>query len=179
MSNDKKQVGGDHYKHMEMDPAEFCAINDIPFLEGNVIKYVCRHQYKNGIEDLNKAIHYLEILMGHHYNHSYHQSKHSSIKPNMKELIKLVVEWGEDRDLIHHYNANRQMLKVMEEVGELAGGLAKNKRKDIMDAIGDSLVTLIILSAQLELDPEECLRMAYREISSREGETIDGVFVKK
>lgn len=46
-----------------MEPAEYCAINNIPFMEGNVIKYVCRHSKKNGVEDLRKAMHYLEMLI--------------------------------------------------------------------------------------------------------------------
>lgn len=70
------------------------------------------------------------------------------------------------------------MLKVTEEIGELAGSIAKNKREDTIDAIGDSFVTLIILSAQLALDPTECLQQAYNEIADRKGETVNGVFVK-
>lgn len=70
------------------------------------------------------------------------------------------------------------MLKVTEEIGELAGSIAKNKRDDTIDAIGDSFVTLIILSAQLGLDPAECLQQAYNEIANRKGETVDGVFIK-
>lgn len=61
--NKEKQIGGHHYKNMVMEPAEYCAINNIPFMEGNVIKYVCRHSEKNGVEDLRKAIHYLEMLI--------------------------------------------------------------------------------------------------------------------
>lgn len=61
--NKEKQVGGRHYKHMVMEPAEYCAINNIPFIEGNIIKYVCRHSQKNGVEDLKKAMHYIEMLM--------------------------------------------------------------------------------------------------------------------
>lgn len=56
------QVGGDHYKELKIQPAEYCAKNDIGFLEGNVIKYVTRHKSKNGIEDINKAIHCLELI---------------------------------------------------------------------------------------------------------------------
>jgi len=52
-----------HYEHLKIDVAEFCSINDIPFLEGNIIKYVCRWKQKNGIEDLQKAKHYIEMLI--------------------------------------------------------------------------------------------------------------------
>ena len=45
-----------------IQPVEFITKNSIPYLEGNVIKYVCRHQSKNGIEDIKKAIHYLQLI---------------------------------------------------------------------------------------------------------------------
>lgn len=57
----QKEVGGEHYK-MKIQPIEFITANDIPFIEGNVIKYVCRHKKKNGVQDIDKAIHYLELL---------------------------------------------------------------------------------------------------------------------
>jgi len=57
------QVGGSHYKNMAIQPTYFCHVNGIPFLEGNVIKYVCRHTHKNGRQDIEKAIHYLQLLL--------------------------------------------------------------------------------------------------------------------
>ena len=65
-----KQVGGKHYKHMRIQPTEFISVNEIPFIEGNVIKYVCRHAHKNGREDILKAIHYLELILEYDYNES-------------------------------------------------------------------------------------------------------------
>ena len=62
-----KQIGGEHYKHMKIQPTEFISVNGIPFIEGNVIKYVCRHAHKNGKEDVLKAIHYLNLLIEYHY----------------------------------------------------------------------------------------------------------------
>jgi hypothetical protein len=58
-----KQEGGDHYKSMKIQPVEFITANNIGFLEGNVIKYICRHETKNGAEDIRKAIHYCELLL--------------------------------------------------------------------------------------------------------------------
>ena len=60
-ANDR-QVDGDHYQ-TEIQPWDFIVANEIPFLEGNVIKYVCRHREKNGVRDLMKAKHYLEKLI--------------------------------------------------------------------------------------------------------------------
>jgi hypothetical protein len=58
-----KQVGGNHYDRMKIQPITFIVDNDIPFIEGNIIKYVCRWKDKGGIEDLKKAKHYLDILI--------------------------------------------------------------------------------------------------------------------
>ena len=56
------QVGGSHYKQFNIQPTEYILANNLGFLEGNVIKYVTRYKYKNGVEDIDKAIHYLQIL---------------------------------------------------------------------------------------------------------------------
>ena len=56
-----KQVGGNHYKLFLIQPYEFISKNNLSFFQGNVIKYVCRYLNKNGIEDLNKIIHYCEL----------------------------------------------------------------------------------------------------------------------
>lgn len=58
-----KQVGGSHYKDMPIQPNVFIVKNNLGWFEGNVIKYVCRHKFKNGVQDLEKAIHYLELLI--------------------------------------------------------------------------------------------------------------------
>jgi hypothetical protein len=57
------QVGGGHYKKYTIQPTEFCIKNNIPFAEGCVIKYVTRWRDKNGIQDLEKAKHYIEMLI--------------------------------------------------------------------------------------------------------------------
>ena len=57
-----KQIGGNHYKSMAIQPVEFIDKNGIGFIEGCVIKYVCRHQSKNGVQDIDKAIHFLKLL---------------------------------------------------------------------------------------------------------------------
>lgn len=57
------QVAGDHYKKMKIQPVEFIHTNSIGYIEGNIIKYVCRWRAKNGIKDLEKAQHYLALLI--------------------------------------------------------------------------------------------------------------------
>lgn len=66
-----KQEGGNHYKDMAIQPVEFITANNLGFLEGNVVKYICRHHAKNGAEDIKKAIHYCEMLL---------QTKYGEIK---------------------------------------------------------------------------------------------------
>jgi len=58
----KKQVAGSHYRQFPIQPIEFIVKNNLPFIEGNIIKYICRWQDKGGVEDLNKVIHYVELL---------------------------------------------------------------------------------------------------------------------
>jgi hypothetical protein len=68
MKSYKKQIGGNHYKKYKIQPTEFCIKNNIGFCEGNIIKYVLRFRDKNGIEDLKKAQHYINLLIDTHKN---------------------------------------------------------------------------------------------------------------
>lgn len=63
MSALDQQVSGSHYKDLPIQPVEFIYKNNIGYLEGNVIKYICRHRAKNGLADLEKAKHYIELLI--------------------------------------------------------------------------------------------------------------------
>lgn len=61
------QEGGDHYKKYKIQPIEFCFVNNIPVLEANAQKYILRHADKNGMGDLRKARHYLELMAEMYY----------------------------------------------------------------------------------------------------------------
>jgi hypothetical protein len=63
MSALETQVDGSHYKKLKIQPVEYIHANEIGYMEGNVIKYVSRWKEKNGIKDLEKAKHYLELLI--------------------------------------------------------------------------------------------------------------------
>jgi len=63
MKSYKKQVGGSHYKKYKIQPIEFIVKNNIGFVEGNVIKYILRFKEKGGVLDLEKAKHYIELLI--------------------------------------------------------------------------------------------------------------------
>jgi hypothetical protein len=58
-----KQVGGSHYKNLKIQPVEYNHANELPFIEGSVVKYVTRHREKGGAKDIRKAIHFLELLL--------------------------------------------------------------------------------------------------------------------
>mgnify|MGYP004455145143 FL=1 len=62
-----KQIGGTHYKKMKIQPSKFVIENKLLFPEGNVIKYICRHQYKGGKEDLEKAKHFIDMIIERDY----------------------------------------------------------------------------------------------------------------
>ena len=63
MSSKKHQVGGDHYQVQSIQPIDYILANELDFCEGNIVKYITRWKYKNGLEDLKKARHYLDFLI--------------------------------------------------------------------------------------------------------------------
>jgi len=67
MSVYNKQIGGTHYRKMKIQPSKFVIENKLLFPEGNVIKYICRHQYKGGKEDLEKAKHFIDMIIERDY----------------------------------------------------------------------------------------------------------------
>ena len=67
MSSYDKQVGGNHYKDMAIQPSEFVNKNKMLFAEGNAIKYICRHNNKGGKQDLEKAKHYIDMIIERDY----------------------------------------------------------------------------------------------------------------
>ena len=91
----------------------------------------------------------------------------------------LITEWAHDRNLIHGSTAQAQMVKLMEEAGELASGIARDQRDIISDSIGDCAVVLIILAEQCGLDFADCVAQAYDEIKNRKGRMVDGFFQKE
>lgn len=96
----------------------------------------------------------------------------------MNSLTSLIEQWATDRNL-HTADPNKQMLKLGEEFGELCQGMAKGNHEQIIDSIGDMYVVMTILSMQLGLDIEECIKQAYEEIKDRKGKMVNGVFVKE
>ena len=120
---------------------------------------------------------------------------------NFEELKTKVEEWAEDKDLLHEENADKQFMKFIEEVFEFKTEMdilvryreyyRENPQKKIPKAeheritkkaeleLGDVMVTLIVLSKQLNVDIVECLEMAYEKISKRKGKTVNGIFYRE
>lgn len=115
---------------------------------------------------------------------------------NFEELKKFVLEWADDKDLLHAENADVQFMKFIEEVfefktefdylcrigqspEEVYSDYEQIETQENMDLeMGDIFVTLIILCEQIGIDPVYCLSKAYEKISKRTGKTINGQFIK-
>ena len=97
----------------------------------------------------------------------------------MDKLIENVRVWADQKNLLKKENSKAQMLKVLEEIGETAGALLKKNNKELIDGLGDSFVTLIILCYQLDLEPKDCLQAAWNEIKNRKGKTVNGTFIRE
>lgn len=95
----------------------------------------------------------------------------------MDVLIESVEQWAKNKGL-DKAEPSKQMLKVVEETGEVAAALARNDQDALRDGIGDVAVTIIILALQNDMDLYECLNFAYDEIKGRTGKMVNGVFVK-
>jgi NTP pyrophosphatase (non-canonical NTP hydrolase) len=90
-----------------------------------------------------------------------------------------ILEWAEERNLVHGSNMQAQTVKLFEECGELAAGVARKDYDKIVDSIGDAVVVLTILAAQAEVPIEECIDLAWEQIRYRKGKMVDGVFIKE
>lgn len=96
---------------------------------------------------------------------------------NMNE-IKQIEEWAKERGL-DSSNSDKQLIKLLEETGELAEAHNKGWRDKQIDSLGDIFVVITIYALQNGLHIDNCIKEAYNTIKNRTGETVDGVFVKK
>jgi len=94
------------------------------------------------------------------------------------ELEVCVQQWAKEKGIFEKGTPLKQSLKTLEEVTELLNAIADNDEAEIEDAIGDILVTLIILAEMQKVTLEECLNGAYDIISKRTGKMVNGQFVK-
>lgn len=97
----------------------------------------------------------------------------------MDELTANILGWANDRNLIEGSTVDKQFVKLVEEVGELAAGLARGKTDVIDDALGDIMVIAIIMCAQRGSTPPNILEAVWDIIKDRKGKMVDGVFIKE
>lgn len=118
------------------------------------------------------------------YSYSYKNTQGSiDHAKRLNDVITDIIQWGRDKGLD---DPKAQLNKVIEEVGEIAHEITRNnydlealeQPDELYDAIGDTLVTVIILSDILNIDPMEALEEAYDAIKNRHGKTKNGTFVK-
>jgi dsRNA-specific ribonuclease len=109
----KKQIGGNHYQSMTIQPSEFINKNNLPFAEGNAIKYLCRHKQKGQKQDLEKAIHYCQMAIDRDYQkkdfleeaekekkeleESYKESRRQTEERKSKEWLKGYNKWKKNK----------------------------------------------------------------------------------
>jgi len=91
--------------------------------------------------------------------------------------IKSIEVWAENRGL-DKSNSDKQLIKLTEEVGELAEAHNKSYRDKQIDSIGDIFVVLTIYALQNGLHLDDCVKEAYNTIKNRQGKMVDGVFIK-
>jgi hypothetical protein len=92
MSTYDKQIGGTHYRKMKIQPSKFVIENKLLFPEGNVIKYICRHPYKGGKEDLLKAKHFIDMIIERDYD-----DNDKSKETTQEEWSKGYNEWKKSK----------------------------------------------------------------------------------
>ncbi len=139
-------------------------------------------QYENGKRQISigkakKLAEYFGVSVG------YLLGLDTPAKDGIPELITKVNEWADDRNL-KQADPKIQWMRITEEVGEIRDVLLKptkftEPQAALKDAIGDTLVTIIVLAHQLDLDVTECLSVAYEEIKNRKGKMVNGTFVKE
>ena len=95
----------------------------------------------------------------------------------MEELTKLIIKWHYDRNLIEGSSDKDQVLKLMQELGELSDSVCKGK--DVRDDLGDMMVVMLNIMERQGVSMEDCLSTAYNDIKDRKGKMIDGIFVKE
>lgn len=95
-----------------------------------------------------------------------------------KNYIKLIENWAKERSL-DISNSDKQLIKLQEEVGELAEAHNKEWKDKQIDSLGDIFVVLVVYALQEGLHLDDCIKEAYETISNRKGQLVDGVFVKQ
>jgi hypothetical protein len=111
------QVGGNHYKEVKIQPVQFAEHNDLSFCEGNIIKYIVRSRKKNGLQDMQKAGHYLQLLAQltatkqtvctiekQNIPTEEFLAQFPELTTEEKDVVRFIAEWRlEQHDFIHEH----------------------------------------------------------------------------
>lgn len=93
------------------------------------------------------------------------------------QLVKNIIQWHHDRNLIEGSTDKDQLAKLVQEMGELSDSICKEK--DVRDDIGDMIVVLLNIAERNNVTLEECLEQAWNDIKDRKGRMVDGIFIKE
>ena len=127
----------------------------------------------SGLDDHNARMN----MLGRRQDIVWLDEKVSDICPTLSYFIDNVVQWHRDRNLIDGSTDKDQVLKLMQELGELSDSVCKGK--DIKDDIGDMLVVMLNIVTRNGVTLSECLARAWDDIKDRKGKMVDGIFVKE
>lgn len=151
-------------------------------VESVITKYLNRskvgiEKYGTTIEENNKD-NFLNHLQEELFDASLYVEKLMS-QQKKNSLENKIVQWADERNILKPENIFQQFAKFQEESGELASALLKKDVIETKDALGDCVITLHILAAQLGYSLDECTNLAYEEIKNRKGKTENGTFIKE
>ncbi len=96
----------------------------------------------------------------------------------LKNEFQPIRDWARDKGILDKGDPKTQTLKTLEELGELAGALLKGNEPEVIDALGDTVVTLIIVAELKGYKLEDCINSAYEIIAQRKGRMENGNFIK-
>lgn len=94
-------------------------------------------------------------------------------------ILEDIGKWHEARNLVDGSTDQAQFVKLTEELGEVAAAVARNKKEELVDGIGDMLVVLKNIAMRNDISLSYCALQAYKEIAPRKGRMVDGVFIKE
>jgi NTP pyrophosphatase (non-canonical NTP hydrolase) len=117
--------------------------------------------------------------IGWYYENGYEVIEYQSKRENdINDIIERINKWATDKKL-NVSQPEKQMLKLNEELGELASAMLKSDKTLILDSLGDMLVVIVILHLQMGYTVQQTLNIAWNEIKDRKGKTKNGVFIKE
>ena len=134
----------------------------------------------SGLDDHNARMNMLEkdsVLRAFVEDDIVYLDKDNQPEPTLSLFIDNVIQWHIDRNLIEGSTDKDQVLKLMQELGELSDSVCKGK--DIKDDIGDMLVVMLNIVTRNGVTLSECLARAWDDIKDRKGKMVDGIFVKE